>query len=69
MEMEKVEVTRIDLADRVNAISDELVGISRILFIMYEYEMRNGGGAEQFIPLASLIGGFGRELKDIANKM
>ena len=47
--------TNLEIADRLHAISDEIIGVTRILMIMYENEVKNGDAAEHFLTLKNVV--------------
>ena len=65
--MEKKTNSKLEVADHLQAISDEIIGVSRILMIMYENEVRNGDTAEHFLTLKNMVEGYGKEIREIAN--
>lgn len=60
---------RIDTADRLSAMADELIGLSRILSIMREHEEEQGDNAEHFFLLQTTTERLGMELKEIAEEL
>ena len=51
MERDKRNKANLEFADRLHAVSDEILGVSRIPMIMYENEVKNGDTAEHFLTL------------------
>ena len=69
--MEKNENVKsnLEIADRLHSISDEIIGVSRILLIMYENEIKNGDTAEHFLTLKNTVEGYGKEIREIAKEL
>ena len=62
---------RIDIADRLCAVTDELKGMSNILFFIYEKEMQDGSEdtASAVIALSKMVGRYCNELIDICEEI
>ena len=60
---------RIDIADRLNAMAEELVGLSQILSIMREHEEQQGDNSEKYYLLQTTTERLGEELKEIAEDL
>lgn len=56
----------IELADRLDAVSEELTGIAQILFIMYEKEFAQEASALHLLTLSKIVEGYGKQVSDLA---
>ena len=61
--------SRIDIADRLNLIADEIQGISDILSIMRENEELQGVPAGHILLLQHDTGRLGAEIRNIAKTL
>ena len=69
MERNETIKSNLEIADRLHALSDEIIGASRILMIMYENEVKNGDTAEHFLTLKNTVEGYGKEIREIAKEL
>ena len=62
---------RIDIADRLCAVTDELKGLSNILFFIYEKELQDGSEdtANAVITLSKMVGRYCKELNEICEEI
>ena len=58
--------SRIDLSDRIIAISEELLGVSQILMILQAYE---GANSEHLLTLAKVCERHSEGLQEIAGEI
>ena len=59
----------LELADQLNEIADEMLGVARILWIMYEYEICNGSNVEHLPFIAKTAERHSDRIKEIAREV
>ena len=59
----------LDLADQLNEIANDLYGVARIFWIMYEYELCNGSNVEHLPLLGKTTERYADQIREIAKEI
>ena len=69
MEENTRESKLVDIADRLNEISEDMLGVAEILFIMRQYDAAGSGGAESLLNLRKVVERHSQQIHEIANQL
>ena len=59
----------LEMADRLNEIADELKGMAKILWVMYECVIGTGSEANHLLVLARLTERYCQDIRDISKQI